>query len=148
MFSGNFEYTVDERGRIAIPAPWRKSLEETSLIDKLVITRGFDQCIAIYTLPQWKVSFEDNLPNLDYTNQEHRDFIHLFISARVIEDVDKQGRIMLPAALRSEFSIARETMIAGAGKFFEVWNLDTYKDYIQAARGKASGVLGNIGFKL
>ncbi len=148
MFTGNYEYTVDDRGRVAIPALWRKNTGNGVLLENVVITRGFDTCIAIYPHEQWKTSFEDNISQLDYRNEMHRHFIHMFISAAVHEKIDKQGRIILPASLRTEMNIEKETIIEGAGKFISIWSKKLFHNHIQSIREQLKDVLACVEIKI
>src|SRR4051794_32579669 len=114
MFLGEYEHSVDVKGRIAVPAKFRPQLE-----GGLVVTRGFERCLQVYPFEAWSV-LAARVSSLSLGNAGARMLSrHLFASAFDTE-LDKQGRILLPATLRSYATIADGAVVAGMNTFFEI----------------------------
>ena len=116
MLLGEYEHSVDLKGRIAVPAKFRPQLEAG-----LVVTRGFERCLQGYPLDAWRV-LADRISSLSLGNADARRLRrHLFASAFDAE-LDKQGRILLPAPLRSYAGIGDGAVVAGMNTYFEIWS--------------------------
>src|SRR5690606_41237688 len=96
VFMGEYRHTLDEKGRIIVPAKFRDNLGE-----RCVITRGLDQCLFLYPESEWK-NVEEKLKRLPLTQRDARAFTRFFFSGATDVEIDRQGRIMIPAGLRSE----------------------------------------------
>ncbi len=127
MFMGEFKHTLDEKGRIAIPAKLRYSkIGET---EYWVTTKGFDRCLFVYPLEEWKKIVQKINERLSFTKREDRSFLRMFISPAVEQAADKQGRIALPQSLREYAGIVKDVVILGAINRIEIWSEQNWNRY-------------------
>ena len=116
MFYGEFDYKVDEKGRIPIPPRFRNFLK-----DGVVLTPGADKCITAYTLPEWK-KLAATLTSSSLTRSKMRRLNRVFFATAFNTKVDGQGRIAIPAPLREHAEIVDEVVVAGVNISFEISN--------------------------
>ena len=116
MFLGEFEHTIDDKGRLTIPAKFRDELESG-----IVITRGLDGCLWAYSRAEWEVLAE-KISKMPTTNQAARNFARFMFSSAFDSIPDRQGRILLPQNLRDYAIIQNETVIIGVMNRLEIWN--------------------------
>ncbi|MFC2103073.1 division/cell wall cluster transcriptional repressor MraZ [Bacteroidota bacterium] len=128
MFRGHFTYSIDSKGRISIPAKLRKHVAPEAN-DTFIMTKGTGSCIDIYPLDQWQ-KFEERLLQLDPFNPEEAKFIRMISQFATDDTLDSQARILLPNSLVEYAKIEKEVLILGALKKIEVWNPNTYEEYI------------------
>ena len=102
MFMGEYNHTVDAKGRLIVPSRFREQLGED-----FVVTRGLDGCLSIYARDEWN-ALEEKLHALPYTNPAARKLTRFLVAGAATCEVDKQGRILLPAALREYAKISRD----------------------------------------
>ena len=121
MFMGSYENSIDTKARVIIPAKFR---EELGL--ECVITRGFDTCLDIYPMRAWE-EFEDRLKGLPMSNQKARNFARKFRANAVKCEIDKQGRMTIPPALREFAKIEKDLTTIGNGDKIEVWSRDVWE---------------------
>jgi len=124
-FTGEYQYSMDSKGRINIPAKFRQSLSKKNQ-NTFVATRGQDPCIWIYPLTEWK-KIEDELRNLSSASAIHRTFVRQIARSATPSTCDKQGRIMISPSLISYSSIKREVLIIGMINKIEIWNPNLLK---------------------
>lgn len=120
MFMGEYSHSLDAKGRLIMPARFREQLG-----DEFVVTKSPDKCLYVYTNEDWK-SFEEKLAQLPITNKGTRQFVRFFLAGAAACEVDKQGRILLPAVLREYAQLDKEVILAGTSKRIEIWNKDRY----------------------
>ena len=125
MFMGEYNHTIDAKGRLIIPSRFRELLGE-----EFVLTRGLDGCLSIYPMDEW-VAFEEKLRALPLTNKDARTFSRFFVAGATTCQLDKQGRILVPQTLRQ---------FAGLDK--DVWSHIT--DLRLYIRGQSSKTLEQI----
>jgi len=116
MFFGEFEYRIDEKGRIPLPPRFRAHLKEG-----VVLTPGTEKCITAYTLPEWK-KLATSLTGGKITRSKLRQLNRALFATATYLNVDGQGRISLPIALREHAEIMDEVVVIGANNYFELWN--------------------------
>jgi MraZ protein len=116
MFLGEYQHSLDPKGRVTIPAKFRDELG-----DRFVATKGLDNCIFLYPEGEWKI-IEEKIKVLPFTRADVRSFARFFFSGASELEVDKQGRILLPANLRDYASIERDAIIIGVGSRIEIWS--------------------------
>ncbi len=121
-FTGEYQYSLDSKGRVNIPAKFRQSLSKKNQ-NTFVATRGQDPCVWIYPLIEWK-KIEDELRNLSSVSGVHRTFIRQIARSATPSTCDKQGRIMINPSLISYASIEKEALIIGMINKIEIWNID------------------------
>ena len=119
-FTGEYQYSLDTKGRINIPAKFRQSLSENNQ-NTFVATRGQDPCIWVYPLTEWK-KIENELRNLSSVSGIHRTFVRQIARSATPSTYDKQGRIVISPSLISYSSIDKEALIIGMINKIEIWN--------------------------
>lgn len=129
MFVGSFKYSIDSKGRIAIPAKLRKYVSPEAN-DTFVMTRNSTKCINIYPLDRWKKLVE-KLDNLNEFNPKQAMFIRMFLTEAAEDTLDTQSRLLIPKRLIEHAEIKNEVFILGALKKIEVWNPEIYEKYLQ-----------------
>ena len=122
-FTGEYQYSLDSKGRVNIPAKFRQSLSEENQ-NTFVATRGQDPCVWIYPLTEWK-KIEDDLRNLSSVSSVHRTFIRQIARSATPSTCDKQGRITLSPSLISYANLDKEALIIGMINKIEIWNPET-----------------------
>ena len=120
MFMGEYSHSIDAKGRLIMPAKFREQLG-----DEFVVTKSPDKCLYVYTNEDWK-NFEEKLSTLPITNKGTRQFVRFFLAGAATCEVDKQGRILLPAVLREYAQLDKEVILAGTSKRIEIWNKERY----------------------
>ncbi len=131
MFYGEFEHTLDIKGRVIIPSKFREVLKKKR-IGKFYITRGLDRCLFVFPEDEWKAQ-DKKFKQLPFTKQEARQFNRLYFSGAAEVCCDKQGRILLPPYLKEYAEIKDQVMIVGISDRFEIWALEKWKTYFQGS---------------
>ncbi len=116
MFLGSHNHNLDAKGRLAIPARFREELAHG-----LVLTRGFDRCIALYPMKAWE-TLAGRIDELSIADSDVRQFRRMVYSEAVDVQLDTQGRILVPAALRDFAGIEREVVVIGVHSSVEIWS--------------------------
>jgi MraZ protein len=129
-FKGSFNYTIDNKGRINIPAKMRKNLAPEAN-NAFVITRGFENCIFVYPNDEW-MKREAEIGNLQQTNPKDRYFTRMMMQYATDAELDGQYRIVLPKELIQYANIENEVFILGAYDRIEIWNPNEYKKYLDS----------------
>lgn len=124
MFIGEYQHTLDSKGRIIIPSKFREELG-----DEFVITKGLDNCLFVYPKDEWKV-VEDKLKSLPLTNKDARAFIRFFFSGASESMLDKQGRVVIPSNLREHSKIDKDAVVIGVSTRLEIWSKEEWEGYI------------------
>jgi MraZ protein len=127
MFRGEFQHTLDDKGRVIIPARLREGLGENS-----IVTRGLDRCLFLYPLAEW-TRLEQRLKKLPFTKSDARAFNRMFFSGAAEVEADRQGRILIPQNLRDYAGIEKDVMIIGVSNRVEVWSEPGWKQYTSTA---------------
>ena len=116
MFMGEYNHTIDAKGRLIIPAKFRELLGE-----EFVLTKGLDGCLSIYPMDEWK-AFEEKLRALPLTNKNARTFSRFFVAGATMCELDKQGRILVPQTLREFAGLEKDVVLTGNLNRIEVWS--------------------------
>lgn len=119
---GEYNHTVDAKGRLIVPAKFRESLGE-----EFVVTKGLDGCLFVYDMKEW-ASFEEKLKTLPITNKDARSFVRFFLAGATSVEVDKQGRILLPAVLRDFAELEKEVVLIGVASRVEIWSKNRWEN--------------------
>lgn len=129
MFMGEYNHTIDAKGRFIIPAKFRETLG-----DKFIVTKGLDGCLFVYPKSEWSL-FEEKLKVLPLTNKDARQFTRFFLAGAAACEVDKQERILLPQVLRDFAQLEKEVVLIGVASRVEIWSkinweqsMSTYND--------------------
>lgn len=120
MLIGEYNHSLDTKGRVMMPAKLRCDMGE-----KFIITTGLDGCLFGFSMTEWE-KFEDKLKTLPITNKNARNFVRFFLSGATECELDKLGRFLLPSKLREVASLDKEVVIIGAGTRIEIWNKDKW----------------------
>jgi len=127
MFTGEYQHTLDGKGRVIIPSRLRDGLGE-----RFVVTRGLDHCLFVYPSSEW-VRLEQKLKQLPFTKRDSRAFSRLFFSGAMEVETDKQGRVLIPLNLREYAGIEKDVMFIGVSNRVEVWSEGAWRDYFGQA---------------
>ncbi len=140
MFSGEFQHSIDAKGRVIMPARFREQLGE-----KFMITKGFDQSLFVFSGQEWE-KFYEKLSTLPMTDPNTRAFSRRFLAGAVECEPDKQGRVLLPPHLREYAQIANDVTITGNGNKAEIWATEVWNQYIAAIDAdEIAANMGNLG---
>jgi MraZ protein len=123
MFIGEYNYTIDDKGRIGTPPKYRSQLAEG-----IVVTRGLENCLFMYSKKDWEVIAE-KLGNMPTTDRAARDYARLLLAGAMDMVPDKLGRIVLPQYLRDFASLKKNIVVAGLFNRIEIWNETDWKKY-------------------
>jgi len=132
MFYGEYEHSLDKKGRLIIPSKFRESFKEYD-IEKFYITRGLDKCLFMFTENEWK-SQESRFKAVSFTKSESRKFNRLYFSGATQIDCDKQGRILVPKYLKDFADIKRDVVVIGVSSRIEIWAKDVWDDYYKSSK--------------
>ncbi len=122
MFMGEYNHTIDAKGRLIIPAKFREALG-----DSFVVTRGLDECLFVFPNEGWKV-FEEKLSSLPVANKNARKFARFFLSGAGEVELDKQGRILIPNTLREYSGLEKEVVLIGVANRVEIWSRSKWEE--------------------
>ena len=120
MFRGSFEHSVDTKGRVSVPSKFRDLLAER-YDGKMVLVMDFDQCLTVYPLEEWE-KIEEKIKALPAMRKEVKDFVRRVYSTATECELDKQGRILIPPALRENAGINKNVLLVGIINKIEIWD--------------------------
>ena len=138
MLIGEYEHSLDAKGRLIMPAKLREDIGE-----KFIITKGLDGCLFGFSQNEWK-NFEEKLKTLPLTNKNARDFVRFFLSGAIECEIDKQGRFLIASNLREYGALEKEAVIIGVGTRIEIWNKDKWKTYNSEENISADEIAENM----
>lgn len=142
MFIGEYEHSLDEKKRISLPKSFRSGLGK-----KIVVTRGLDNCLFVYSRPAWaKVAAK--LQDLSFAQADTRGFNRFILSGAVEVEVDSAGRILVPDHQKEFAGLKKNVTFAGVSDRVEMWDADrwnTYKSRIEKQADALAEKLGEIG---
>ncbi len=122
MFIGKYYNCIDDKNRMTIPAKYRPDLEP-----RCILAKGNDYCLVIYTMEKWQETLKE-LDGLPQSDPDVREYIRYVTSNAVLSEMDKQGRILIPADHRAFAGISKELVTAGAGEKIEVWSKENWTE--------------------
>lgn len=123
MFIGEYQHSLDNKGRIIIPSKFRDELG-----DVFIITKGLDNCLFVYPKDEWNI-LENKLKLLPLTSKDARAFVRFFFSGATECELDKQGRILIPINLREHCKLDKEAVIIGVSTRVEIWSKEEWDLY-------------------
>ena len=122
MFLGEYQYKVDDKGRLPFPPKFREQLKQG-----LVLTQGLDKCITVYSIEEWgKVS--EKLAEMPSTRSNVRRLNRFTFANAFDVEFDSQGRVALPSVLRQSAGIGNAAVIAGVNTYLEIWSKDAWDE--------------------
>lgn len=135
---GEFQHSVDEKGRLIVPVKFREGLGSS-----FVMTRGLDQCLFVYPQPEWEI-LENKLKALPMTRADARSFVRFFFSGATECELDKQGRILIPASLRDYAGLAKDCVVIGVSNRVEIWSQSAWENYSAEAQSSFAEIAENL----
>ena len=135
MLLGTFEHTIDDKNRLTLPAKYRESFA-----DGIVVTRGVDPCLEAWGREDWVRRLESGLAALDPLSKATRRLQRLVYPGAADTDLDKQGRVMIPAQLLEQAQIQRDVVVAGMRDHLEIWDRDAWRRELAEVEGSAEDV--------
>jgi MraZ protein len=135
MLLGAHDHTIDDKNRLTLPAKFREAFQ-----DGVVITRGFDGCLYAYRRPDWDRLVESRLASMDPLSKESRRIRRFLFSGASESDLDKQGRVMLPAQLLEHAKLGKEVVVAGVHDHLEIWDRAAWRAELAEVEGSAEDV--------
>ncbi|MDP4109017.1 MAG: division/cell wall cluster transcriptional repressor MraZ [Bacillota bacterium] len=136
--TGEFQHTIDAKGRLFVPAKFREELT-----DRFVVTKGLDNCLFVYSKQNWDV-LEEKIRALPLSKANLQRF---FLSSAVECELDTQGRILIPQSLRDHAFLTREVAVIGVSSRAEIWDLKRWNDYNSVMTSeKIAEAMEEIGF--
>ncbi len=132
MFYGEFEHSIDRKGRLILPAKFRE-VAKNQFVEKFFVTRGLDKCLFMFSEEEWR-SQENKFKTMSFTKQQSRTFNRLLFSGAVDVNFDKQGRILLPQYLKDFADIKKDVMIVGVSNRIEIWAKNLWFDFYANSR--------------
>jgi len=142
MLLGEYKHTVDEKGRIAVPAKFRSNISSGA-----IITRGLDHCLFVFGLQEWDVMVK-KITALPLAQSNARAFSRLMLAGATDVKVDIQGRILVPDYLREYARIKKQVVVAGIYSRIEIWDADAWAEYkskTESASDEIAEKLGELG---
>ncbi len=126
VFLGEYQHVLDERGRLSLPKKIRGELDSF----EVVLTRGFEPCVFGYQKSTWLSEANKQL-EIPIFEEKGRNLRRYVFSGAVAAEIDKLGRVLLPTNLKEYAGIKDEVVVIGAGDHFEIWNKETWKEYLR-----------------
>ena len=120
MFMGEYNHTVDPKGRLIVPSKFREQLG-----NEFVVTKGLDGCLFVYPNSEWQ-SIEEKFRNISMTSKDARKFSRFFFAGAATCEQDKQGRILLPSVLREYADLEKDVVLVGVLSRIEIWSKDRW----------------------
>lgn len=142
MFIGEYTHNLDSKGRLAVPAKFRKQLGESA-----IVTRGLDRCLFVFTAASWEEMVK-KISALPISQSNSRAFARLMLAGATETAMDSQGRVLIPENLRQYADLKKTAIITGLYSRIEIWdeaNWKNYKSKTEAASDEIAEKLGELG---
>ncbi len=132
MFYGEYEHTIDRKGRLIIPAKFRQALQEHE-VKLLFLTRGLDGCLFLFSEPEWRIA-ESRFKQIPFTKGEGRKFNRLFFSGAAEVAIDRLGRFLIPRSLKEFAQIKQDVVLVGVSNRIEVWAKEKWRAFYEGSQ--------------
>ena len=142
MLLGAYDHTLDDKNRLTLPAKFREAF-----IDGVVITRGLDGCLYAFRREDWDRLVDSRLSTLDPLSPEGRRLQRHFFSGASEAELDKQGRVMIPAQLIEHAKLSKDVVVAGVNDRLEVWDRAAWRKELAEVEGSAEDVAERLADK-
>lgn len=139
MFIGEYQHSVDEKGRLAIPIKFR-----TDLLKGAVVTRGLDRCLFLYPAEAWE-ELALKLKDLPISQSKSRAFARLMLAGAMDVSVDRQGRVVLPEYLREYANVSKKVVVTGLYDRLEIWDEEAWNKYKNATEKDSNEIAETLG---
>lgn len=127
MFMGEYQHSIDDKGRLIIPAKFRDALGQS-----FVVTRGLDNCLFVYPEKEWS-AMEQKLKALPLMKADARAFTRFFLAGATECELDKQGRVNIPGNLREHAGLDKDCVVIGVSSRVEIWSRENWDKYSQVS---------------
>lgn len=138
MFIGEYHHTIDEKGRIIIPAKFRDELGSS-----FIVTRGIESCLFVYPNKNWEQICE-KLNSLPFTRKDARVFNRFFMSGATNVELDKQGRINISSPLITHANLKKDCVVIGTGDRLEIWSKEDWDSFFNSNKDSMSDIAENL----
>lgn len=142
MFLGEYNHSIDEKGRLAIPVKFRNEL-----FNGAVVTRGLDECLFLYTKSEWEI-IAQKIAKLPVSQKNTRAYSRLMLAGAMEVELDKQGRIILPEYLRKYSGLNKKVVMAGLYNRIEIWDEEKWESYKKETEKQSDEIAERIGESL
>jgi MraZ protein len=132
MFYGEYQHSIDRKGRLILPSKLREVCKER-YAERFFVTRGLDHCLFLFTEDEWKTQ-EGKFKNLSFTRAEARKFNRLFFSGAAEVACDGQGRILVPPYLKDYAGIKVNVTIVGVANRIEIWSRERWDEFFKGSK--------------
>jgi MraZ protein len=139
MLIGQYEHTIDVKKRLALPSKFRGELG-----DKVVITKGLESCLAVYTEAEWQV-MAGKLANLPISQVEARSFSRNILAGAMEVALDKLGRILIPDYLKEYAGLKKNVTICGLSNKLEIWDSEKWNEYMKNSEKNVDEIVSKLG---
>ncbi|CCQ95856.1 putative protein involved in cell division or replication [[Clostridium] ultunense Esp] len=123
MFIGEYQHTIDDKGRVIMPSKFREDLGSN-----FIMTKGLDNCLFVYPIEEWQM-LEEKLRSLPLTNRDARAFVRFFFAGATECVLDRQGRVLIPGNLREHAKLIKDAIIIGVAARIEIWSKEEWTAY-------------------
>ncbi len=134
---GEYHHSIDDKGRIVLPGKFRSD------ITKIVVTRGLENCLYLYTIEDWE-KVVSKLNTLPFTKKDARTFMRSFFAGASVCEFDKMGRINITSPLVSYAGLTKDCVIIGVNDRIEIWDEDSYNNYMKENASKLEDIAENL----
>ncbi|MCW1930545.1 MAG: division/cell wall cluster transcriptional repressor MraZ [Candidatus Kerfeldbacteria bacterium] len=138
MFIGEYQHTIDEKGRMALPVKFRADLSKGA-----VVTRGLDRCLFVYTLDAWN-ALAQKLTALPLSQSKSRAFARLMLAGAMDVELDKQGRMIIPEYLREYAHVKKGVVVAGVYDRLEIWDESAWSAYKKTTEKESNDIAESL----
>jgi len=132
MFLGDYDISLDSKGRFLLPKDCRKQFAQDENSSEFVLSRGFDNCLNMYTIKEWQ-RYSDKINKLNDFNPKVQKFKRLMLSGATKVELDSAGRLLVPKSLQEYAGLTKDLILTAVGNKFELWDKQKYLAYIQDA---------------
>src|SRR6185436_13848824 len=139
MLIGQYEHTIDNKKRLALPVKFRGELGT-----KVIITKGIESCLVIYTEKEWEI-FSQKLANLPISQMEARSFTRNILAGAMEVTLDKLGRILVPDYLKTYADLKKNVVICGLSNRLEIWDVTKWDNYRKDAEKGVEEIVSKLG---
>lgn len=138
MFLGEYSHTLDAKGRLTIPARFR-----AGLASGLVVTRGYESCLAIYPLAEWSM-LANKVAQMPRASRMGRSYSRLIFGGAFESSLDKAGRLLIPSFLREYASLEEEAVVVGVNTYIEIWGPGKWQLILERDSQNLDAILAEV----
>ena len=142
MLYGEYEHTIDRKGRVIVPAKFRQALKEHAA-GALFLTRGLDGCLFLFPEAEWRL-LESKFKQIPFTKGEGRQFNRLFFSGATEVTIDGLGRLLIPKSLKEFARLKQQIVIVGVSNRMEIWSKEQWQVFYESSRQRFEEVAERV----